>query len=93
MLLLHNFLLLFLIASPNEVWFVAGVEEFFIRGPGDLQDKALKKFMQERKDNPETKDMGDDAPVYKAARDYSVKRFMAQPEDSLSLHRVTTNDL
>ena len=61
------------------------LEEFVVRGPNELHNVAIDTFIDERRKNPEIKDMGDDSPLMKRARNYAIKRFTTQREEDISL--------
>ena len=62
------------------------LEEFVVRGPGELHKAAIDVFLQDRRTNPDHKDMGDEEnPVFQRARDYAIKRFSAKSEESLAM--------
>jgi hypothetical protein len=65
---------------------VAILEEFVVRGPGDLHKAAIDTFLDDRRAHPENKDLGDDEnPIFQRAREYAVKRFSAKSEESLEI--------
>ena len=64
---------------------MCALEEFVVRGPNELHNVAIDTYIEERRKNPEIKDMGDDSPIMKRARDHAVRRFSTQAEEDLSL--------
>lgn len=75
-LLIFNFFL-FIKCQP--------VEEFLVRGPDSLHTIAINTFLEERRKNPETKDMGENSPIMIKAKQHAIKRFAVQDEKDLSL--------
>ena len=64
------------------------VEEFTVRGPGELHAAAIDTFIKEREKDPANKETGSDTPVMRRAREHAVKRFAAVPKDSLRMQVV-----
>ena len=72
---------LLLLSSTSAI-----LEEFVVRGPGDLHKAALDVFLEDRRANPENKDLGDDDnPIFQRARAYAISRFSAKSEESLKV--------
>ena len=61
------------------------VEEFLVRGPESLHTLAINSFLEERRKNPETKDMGENSPIMIRAKQHAIKRFAVQDEKDLTL--------
>lgn len=61
------------------------VEEFLVRGPDQLHSIAINTFLEERRKNPEVKDMGDTSPVMIRAKQHAIKRFAILDDASLTL--------
>jgi hypothetical protein len=62
------------------------LEEFVVRGPGELHKAAIDTLLADRRANPDHKDLADDDnPIYQRAREYAVKRFSAKSEDALKV--------
>jgi hypothetical protein len=77
-----SYLLMVMLITPS----FAILEEFVVRGPGDLHKAAIDTYLADRKANPDHKDLGDDEnPIFQRARDYAVKRFSAKSEESLKV--------
>jgi hypothetical protein len=61
------------------------VEEFLIRGPDQLHTIAINTFLEERRKNPEVKDMGETSPVMIRAKQHAIKRFSVLDDSELTL--------
>jgi hypothetical protein len=61
------------------------VEEFLIRGPDQLHTIAINTFLEERRKNPEVKDMGDTSPVMIRAKQHAIRRFSVLDDNDLTL--------
>lgn len=61
------------------------VEEFLVRGPDQLHTIAINTFLEERKKNPENKDMGENSPIMIRAKQHAVRRFAVLDENELTL--------
>jgi hypothetical protein len=61
------------------------VEEFLVRGPDQLHSIAIQTFLEERKKNPEVKDMSDSSPIMIRAKQHAIKRFAVLDDASLTL--------
>lgn len=80
---------LLLLSSASAI-----LEEFVVRGPGDLHKAALDVFLEDRRANPENKDLGDDEnPIFQRARQYAVSRFSAKSEESLKVQVSACNKM
>lgn len=64
------------------------VEEYTVRGPGELHTAAIDTFIKERERDPANKETGSDTPVMRRAREHAVKRFSAVPKDSLRMQVI-----
>jgi len=59
-----------------------------VRGPGELHKAAIGAFMEDRRANPDHKDLGDDEnPIFHSAREYAIKRFSTKSDESLKVQR------
>jgi hypothetical protein len=76
---------LFSILVCNLALLGIALEEFVVRGPNELHNVAIDTYIEERRKNPEIKDMGDDSPLMKRAREHAVKRLASLREEDLSL--------
>lgn len=61
------------------------VEEFLVRGPDQLHSIAINTFLEERRKNPEIKDMGDNSPVMIRAKQHAIRRFSILDDNELKL--------
>jgi hypothetical protein len=61
------------------------VEEFLVRGPDQLHSIAINTFLEERRKNPDVKDMSDNSPVMIRAKQHAIKRFAILDDESLTL--------
>lgn len=61
------------------------VEEFLVRGPDSLHSIAINTFLEERRKNPEYKELGENSPIMIRAKQHAVKRFAVQDENDLTL--------
>lgn len=62
-------------------------EEFVVRGPHELHTAAINEYISERSKNPEIKDMGDESPIMKRAKEYAIKRFLAPRDEDLTVRK------
>jgi hypothetical protein len=83
MLAFFQLLLIALCSLPN---FHAFEDEFLVRGPGDLHRVAIEKMMEERRANPDLKDVfGEDSNMMKRAKEYAIQRFMTKSDEALKV--------
>ena len=65
------------------------LEEFIVRGPDVLQERALNELFAQRKasNNEETIEylVSDESPMMKRAKDYAVSRGDTRSEESLRI--------
>ena len=71
----------------TALWTIAAlpVEEYTVRGPGDLHAAAIDTFIKEREKDPANKEMGSHTPIMRRAREHAVKRFAAVPLETLRM--------
>lgn len=84
---MHCLSALLLVTLPWGTYCVP-VEEYSVRGPGELHAAALDTYIKEREKDPANKEGGSKTPVMRRAREHAVKRFAAVPEDSLQMQVV-----
>lgn len=76
-----------LLACSN---YVTAVDEFYIYGPNQINNKATEEYLAERKKNPDTFSLNSTSPIMVRAQKHAVKRLAAKDESELVIRKAST---